>query len=178
MKITLITGSSRKNGTSNYLAEQFIKAVTENGHKVFKFDSAHSDTKACIGCNNCEMGNNPCVFEDDFSKLKENILSSDIIVFVTPVYYFGFSSQIKKVIDRFYSIDMRIKQSHKKGILISVQHSQSEEVTEALKTHYNTILNWLNIKNIGVINAVGIECVSHLKKTEYPQKVYELGKSI
>ena len=37
--------------------------------------------------------------------LKEQILGSDMVVFVTLLYYFGLSAQLKTVIDRFYSFN-------------------------------------------------------------------------
>ena len=40
MKTTVIAGSPRKNGTSNYLADEFIRGAEENGHEVYRFDSA------------------------------------------------------------------------------------------------------------------------------------------
>lgn len=40
MKIVVLTGSPRKNGNSNHLAEQFIKGARKAGHEVFRFDSA------------------------------------------------------------------------------------------------------------------------------------------
>ena len=122
MKITVITGSARKNGTSNYMANEFIRGAQDSGHEVFRFDSARADVKNCLGCNACGMGTKPCIHKDDFVELREHLLNSDVVVFVTPMYYFGMSSTLKKVIDRFYSIDPQIKNGNKKGILISVQH--------------------------------------------------------
>ena len=89
MKITVLTGSPRKNGTSNYLADEFIRGAKENGHEVFRFDTARSDVKNCMACQSCAMGSKPCIHKDDFVELRENILNSDVIVFVTPIYYFG-----------------------------------------------------------------------------------------
>lgn len=178
MKITVITGSPRKNGTSNYLADEFIKGAKENGHEVYKFDSVKSDVKNCIGCNACGMGEKPCIHKDDFVELRENLLKSDIIAFVTPIYYFGMTSTIKKVIDRFYSIDPQIRNGKKKAILISVQHAPVDEVKEPINKHYQAILGWLSMENVGIINAIGIEGVEHLKQTDYPAQVYELGKSL
>ena len=178
MKITVISGSPRKNGTSNYMANEFIRGAKENGHEIFTFDSAHSDVKNCIACQSCAMGSKPCIYKDDFVELKENILNSDVIVFVTPIYYFGMTSTIKKVIDRFYSIDSKLREKQNKAILISVQHSPVEAVKEALNQQYNAVLNWLNIENAGILNAVGIESVEQLKQTLYPNQAYELGKSL
>lgn len=178
MKITVITGSPRKNGTSNYLADEFIRGAKEKGYEIYRFDSAHSDVKNCISCNACAMGSKPCIHKDDFVELRENLLNSDVIAFVTPIYYFEMTSTIKKVIDRFYSIDPILREKKNKAVLISVQHSPVAEVKDVLNNNYQAILNWLNIENAGIVNAIGIESVEHLKQTEYPNQAYELGKSL
>ncbi len=178
MKITVITGSPRKNGTSNYMADEFIRGAEENGHNIYRFDSAKADVKNCISCNACQMGTRPCIHKDDFVELREHLLNSDLVVFVTPIYYFGMTSSIKKVIDRFYSIDPQLKAKQNKAILISVQHSPVDQVKEALNTHIQSIFNWLNMENAGIINAIGIESVEQLKQTPYPKQAYELGKSL
>ena len=178
MKITVITGSARKNGTSNYMADEFIRGAEESGHEVYRFDSARADVKNCLGCNACGMGTKPCIHKDDFVELREHLLNSDVVVFVTPMYYFGMSSTLKKVIDRFYSIDPQLKEKTNKGILISVQHAPVDAVKEPINAHYQAILSWLNMENIGIINAIGIESVEHLKQTPYPKQAYELGKSL
>lgn len=178
VKITVITSSPRKNGTSNYLAEEFIKGANESGHEVYKFDSAKADVKNCLGCNACGMGAKPCIHKDDFVELREHLLNSDVVTFVTPMYYFGMSSSLKKVIDRFYSIDPQLKEKNNKAILISVQHAPMDEVKDALNAHYLAIINWLKMGNAGIINAIGIESIEHLKQTKYPKQAYALGKNL
>ena len=178
MKITVITGSARKNGTSNYMANEFIRGAQDSGHEVFRFDSARADVKNCLGCNACGMGTKPCIHKDDFVELREHLLNSDVVVFVTPMYYFGMSSTLKKVIDRFYSIDPQLKEKTNKGILISVQHAPVDAVKEPINAHCQAILSWLNMENAGIINAIGIESVEHLKQTPFPKQAYELGKKL
>lgn len=178
MKVTVITGSPRKNGTSNFLADEFIRGAIDRGNEVYRFDSAKAEVKNCIGCNICAMGKLPCIHRDDFVELRENLLNSDVIAFVTPVYYFGMTSSIKKVIDRFYSIDSKLREKENKAVLITVQHSPSEIAKEALNQQYLTITNWLKMENFGIINAIGIESVEHLQTTQYPQDVYALGRRI
>ena len=43
MRIVVLTGSPRKNGNSNYLADQFIKGAKEAVHEVFRFNAATSE---------------------------------------------------------------------------------------------------------------------------------------
>lgn len=178
MKITVITGSPRKNGTSNYMADEFIRGAKENGHDIYRFDSAKANVNNCLACNACSMGAKPCIHKDDFVELRENLLESDVIVFVTPLYYFGMTSSIKKVIDRFYSIDPQLKEKQNKSILISVQHAPIEAVVETLNAHYKAIASWLKLENAGIINAMGIESIEQLKQTDYPNQAYKLGKSL
>ena len=72
MKIVVITGSPRKNSTSNYLADEFIKGASENGHEIYKFDSNKANMKHYIACDSCGRGLKPCIFKDDFIELKEH----------------------------------------------------------------------------------------------------------
>ncbi len=182
MKITVITGSARKNGGSARLADEFINGASENGHEVYRFNSHFKDVHFCIGCNHCNMGMDnpsvPCVFKDDFAELRENLLSSDIVVFATPLYYFGFSAQIKRVIDRFYSINTQLTNKKMKAVLLSSQHDTGEYTVKSLQKHYSAILEWLNMDNIGTVNATGISNGSDLDNTDYLKQAYNLGKSI
>lgn len=50
MKILVLTGSPRKNGNSNTLADYFIKGAREAGHEIVRFDAAFKDVHPCIAC--------------------------------------------------------------------------------------------------------------------------------
>ena len=108
MKIVVLTGSPRLNGNTNHMASQFIKGAEEAGHEVYRFDCTRHKVAGCIGCNACGM-NGDCFMQDDFSELRPHLLEADMVAFVTPMYYFGFSSQLKAVIDRFYTVNGRIQ---------------------------------------------------------------------
>lgn len=107
MKIVIITGSHRPWSNSGILADYFQKGAEEAGHGVFRFDAGRKKVYGCIGCDRCGM-NGPCIFDDDFTPLREPLVAADLVLFSSPMYYFGISSQIKTVIDRFYAIDQRI----------------------------------------------------------------------
>lgn len=115
MKITVLTGSPRRNGNSTYLAEQFIKGAEEQGHEVFRFDCAFRQVEPCRACNRCGM-DGPCISNDDFQELRPHLIGADMVVFATPMYYFGFSAQMKRVIDRFYAINGQIRGVAKKRL--------------------------------------------------------------
>lgn len=117
MKITVLQGSPHKNGSSNLLSEQFIKGAEENGHEITVLDAAHMNLHPCIGCGKCGM-NGTCVHKDDNSKIRDSLLTTDMVVFVTPIYYFGMSAQLKTVIDRFYSYTTQLSGKKLKAVLL------------------------------------------------------------
>ena len=69
MKILVLKGSPHKNGSSNLLADEFIKGAKENNHQIEEFDVAHANIKPCLGCDHCGM-NGPCIQKDDIASLK------------------------------------------------------------------------------------------------------------
>lgn len=176
MKILVITGSPRKNGNSNILADNFIKGATENGHSVVRFDSAFKNVHPCIACNTCAM-NGDCVFNDDFSFIKEHIITADMVVFVTPMYYFGISSQLKAVIDRFYSINGKIH-TPKKSALIVTYADTSAYKAEPIQKHYEVLLQYLGWHDAGQIIASGVWTEGSVRHTAYLEQAYALGKRL
>lgn len=176
MKILVLTGSPRKNGNSNTLADNFIKGATEAGHEIVRFDAAQKDVHPCIACNVCDM-NGSCVFKDDFEFVRKHIVEADMVVFATPMYYFGFSAQLKTVIDRFHAINGQIHRPQKAALLMTYANTAAEKA-EPIKSHYDVLLNYLGWEDVGQIIVPGVRSVGAVNNTKYPQKAYELGKNI
>lgn len=177
MKITVLTGSPRRNGNSNYLAAEFIRGAQEQGHEVYRFDCAYRDVAPCRACNSCGM-NGPCVITDDFQELSRHIISADLVVFATPMYYFGMSAQMKRVIDRFYAINGTIKGASKKAALIMTYADTSEREAQPMLVHYRTLTDYLGWTSIGEIVASGVWTAGSVKNTDYPQQAYMMGKNL
>ena len=111
MKIVMLDGSPVKDGTTNVLATRFVAGAQEAGHEVYRFDAAFKKINPCIGCDTCGM-NGPCVHKDDIENdLIERLVSCDMVVLVSPLYFAGLSAQLKTLIDRFYS---RTESIHRK----------------------------------------------------------------
>ncbi len=176
MKILVLTGSPRKNGNSNTLADNFVQGAKEVGHQVERFDAAFKNVHPCIGCNACGMDGS-CVFKDDFEFVRQHIIDSDVVVFATPMYYFGISAQLKTVIDRFYAINGKIHHP-KKAVLLMTYANTSPTEAEPIKKHYEILLNYLGWQDAGQIIASGVWPVGAVNNTNYPQQAYELGKNI
>ena len=176
MKILVLTGSPRKGGNSSTLADNFIKGAKEAGHHVERFDAAFKNVHPCIGCNKCGM-NGDCIFKDDFEFVRRHITDSDVVVFATPMYYFGISAQLKAVIDRFYAVNGKIHRP-KKAVLLMTYANTSPTEAEPIKKHYEVLLNYLGWQDAGQIIASGVWPAGAVNDTLYHEQAYELGKNI
>ena len=176
MKILIITGSPRKGGNSSTLADSFAKGAAEAGHEVVRFDAAFKDVHPCTGCNSCGM-NGPCVFKDDFEFVRKHIVDADLVVFATPMYYFGISAQIKTVIDRFYAINGKIHVP-KQAVLLMTYANTAESEAVPIKSHYEVLLKYLGWTDAGQVIASGVWPVGAIRSTKYPEQAYRLGKSV
>ena len=177
MRILVIESSPHKNGSSNLLADHFISGAREAGHTVTVFDAARAKLHPCMGCEVCGMSG-PCCQEDDMAELKEQILQSDMVVFVTPLYYFGMSAQLKTVIDRFYSFNGQLSAKDLKTALIVAAWDNRDWTMQDISSHYQTLCKYLNFEDQGMILGFGCGTVSMTRGSEYPQKAYDFGKSL
>lgn len=176
MKILVLTGSPRKHGNSNTLADHFIRGAKDSGHEVVRFDAAHKNVHPCTACNSCGM-NGPCVFDDDFSFVREHIINADLVTFVTPMYYFGISSQLKAVIDRFYAINGSIHVK-KQAVLLMTYANDSKKDESPILSHYDTLLNYLGWEDAGRIVVPGVWLEGSINRTPFLEHEYRLGRGL
>ena len=161
MKIVVIESSPHKHGASNLLSDNFIRGAKEKGHQVTVFDAARAELHHCLGCDVCGMSG-PCCQKDDMAVLRNQILESDMMVFVTPLYYFGFSAQLKRI----------------KTALIVAAWDSNDWTMREIKSHYDTLCRYLNFKDQGRILGVGCGTVSMTERSEFPERAYQLGRSL
>ncbi len=176
MKILVLTGSPREHGNSNTLAEHFIKGAREAGHTVDRFDAALKNVHPCVACNSCGM-DGPCVFDDDFSFVRERVIAADLVAFVTPMYYFGISAQLKAVIDRFYAINGSIHRP-KKSVLLMTYANVTERNERPILAHYEELLDYLGWTDVGRVIAPGVWTAGSIARTPFPERAYQLGRSL
>lgn len=177
MKILIIESSPHKHGSSNLLAGQFIQGATEVGHEVSVFDAARADLHPCLGCDVCGMSG-PCCQKDDMADLREKMLKSDMVVFVTPLYYFGMSTQLKTVIDRFYSFNGKLAAKGLQTALIVASWDSNDWTMKDIAAHYQTLCRYLNFHDKGMILGTGCGMVSMTQSSKHLKQAFELGRSL
>lgn len=178
MKITIITGSPHKAGTSALLADKFMEGAQQAGHDVFRFNAGLEDIHPCIACDHCGM-NGPCIYQDTIEQeMIPHVLDSELIAFVTPLYYYNVSAQLKTAIDRFYSRAGQINGGNRKAVLMATAYNDADWTMESLVFYYKTLLRYLNWQDAGTVLAKGCGARSLIEKSEFPEQAYQLGLHI
>lgn len=105
-KVLVISGSPRKGANSETLCDYFTAGARAAGHEVEKFSLAGKQIAPCRACYACKSGF--CPQQDGARVLVEKMLTADVIVLGTPVYFFSMCAQLKALIDRSVMVYPRI----------------------------------------------------------------------
>lgn len=178
MKIVILTGSPHEKGTSAKLAEEFKTGAEESGNYVQVFNTAFEDVHPCLGCDYCLAHEGSCIYQDSMTKIKDAVLEAEMIVFVTPMYYFGISAQLKAVIDRFYAFNDKLQSCSKKSILLAACGDNEAWIVDALEAHYSAVCRYLGWEITDILIATGVHYLKDLLLTDYPEKARKMGESI
>ena len=176
MKILIISGSPRKGGNTELLAEAFAKGASKH-HQVEIVSVRDYKVNPCLGCNACFKANGICAQKDDMSPIYEKMNQADMLVIASPVYFYGISAQLKAVIDRFHN-PIRDSFNIKKMALLLVGAASLPELFDAILTEYNLGLKYFNMEDAGKVLVRGVKDKGDIKGTSFLEDAYQLGISI
>lgn len=135
-----------------------------------------------MGCNNCFSKENcACISKDDFNEVATLIMQSDIVVFVTPIYWYSYPAKMKAVIDKFYSFLMtdRPDTKNKQAILLAVAGDQNTTVFDLLLQEFRMTVSALGWRTEEPLLVPGVMATGDiLERPDYLTQAESLGKSI
>ncbi|MDL2254474.1 flavodoxin family protein [Ruminococcaceae bacterium OttesenSCG-928-I18] len=178
MEILMIKGSPHSRGTSALLAQRFEEGAAQAGHSVAVFEAAREEVHPCQGCDYCTKHGEKCVQKDAMQRLYPQLLSAELVVLVTPLYYYGMSAQLKKVVDRFYAVNQTLLDNPKKAVLLATSGDADDWTMQALKAHYEALCRYLGWQDAGALYAEGVYTREEIEKTDYPGRAFALGKGL
>ena len=101
-----------------------------------------------------------------------------MIVFATPLYYYGMSAQLKTMIDRFCAFNSSIQRKHMQSALLAVAWNSDGWTFEALEAHYQTLVRYLGLEDMGMVLGKGCGTPSMTQHSPFPQQAYQLGNRL
>ena len=162
MKITVLNGSPRNENTAA-MVQAFAEGATEAGHQVESIHVGKMKISGCLACEYCHgEGKGKCIQRDDMEKVMPSYQDSDMVVYASPIYYFGLTAQICAAIQRVYCIGKPPK-ARKAALLLS---SASPAPYAGAIATYNGMISYMGIENAGIFTACGEENKSAEKLAE------------
>jgi multimeric flavodoxin WrbA len=106
LSIVTLMGSPRKRGNTARVLTDFEERMQQKGHVVDRITIVDYTVNGCLGCDAClKVSESPgCVQRDDAVAIFERMMAADVVVYATPLYCWGFSAQLKALVDRQYCL--------------------------------------------------------------------------
>ena len=174
MKIVIINGSARK-GNTLAMINAFIKGA-EGKNEIEIIEPDKLKIAPCKGCGACQC-HKGCVDQDDTNATMDKIVAADMILFATPVYWWGITAQIKQVIDKCYCRGMQLK-NKKAGIVVVGGAAVDNVQYELIEKQFQCIAEYLSWEILFHRSYQANARDELQKNAEIMNELEELGKSV
>ncbi len=100
MDVVVLNGA-RANDTKVDQNSDVLQSALESSAQVSVFKLRDIEVADCLGCFGCWIKTpGECIIDDAERDIVKKLVSADLIVFVSPVVFGGYSYELKKVLDR------------------------------------------------------------------------------
>ena len=102
MKALLLNGYSDDDSDAEMIGSLIVEELNRNGFEVEQIVLKDANVAACQGCFDCWVKTpGECKIDDYGRDTARKMVQSQLIIHFTPITFGGYSSELKKVIDRF-----------------------------------------------------------------------------
>lgn len=176
-----VAGSPRKRGNTHTLVSRILEGAVAEGAAAETLFLGDLDIRECDGCHVCWKGRQ-CSKKDDMNKIYPKIIQSDIIVFGTPVYWYGPTALMKCFMDRFVYFNCpenRAKIRGKSAVIAVPFEEEDPKTADLLVKFFKKSLQYLEMKLIGKILVPGVGSRGDiLRKPGSLEEGCELGRKL
>lgn len=181
-KIMIMNGSPRAKGNTIALCEAFSRGAVQAGHQVTRFDLQKMDIHGCLGCmKGGKDPQSPCVQKDAMDNIYPVYREADIVVLATPMYYWGFSGQIKTAFDRLFAVaecNPDYANPIKNSVLIMAAEGDTPDNWKPAVDYYQALTGFLQWNDLGMILAGGVLAAGAVSGKPVLEDAFTLGSSL
>lgn len=165
MKILVLNGSPHPKGNTAKMIDAFRSGAEDSGHQVDVVDVCRKNICGCIACEYCHgKGHGACIQMDDMQEVYALLNEAEMLVLASPIFYHGFSGQLKCCIDRFYSAAYPVGPKHLKKAALFLSSGATRQYDGALFSYRGDFLDYLGLENMGVFAVPGAVSVGKLRE--------------
>ena len=178
MQILALVGSPRKGGNTEILVDELLFAAQTKGHEVRKVRLAGLSIGPCRDCRACKRGDDhSCAVDDDMTELYEELAGADVLVFGTPIYWYGPTAQMKALVDRLRPFVGSGSLRGKTGVLV-LPSEEGPACCGPTLGMFEMTFDYLGISFGGAVLASAYEKGEVRDKPEELAKARRLGASV
>lgn len=175
--VLVISGSPRKHGNSETLAQEVARGAKDAGLDVTFLRLADYTVKYCTGCGLCSFHGKPCPIKDDAKAIQEQMLAADCIVMATPVYFYAICAQLKTLIDRSSPYYTQMTGKHFGFVMTSADDNPA--CMDRTLEDFRGYLDCLDDpRERFVLRGVGLTHPTEAKDSPYMEEAYAAGKGL
>lgn len=124
VRIMGIVGSPRKEGNTENLVKEALKAAGDTGAEIELVRLGSAEIEPCVACDICKA-TGECAIYDDMGEILEKMVKADGFIIGSPVYFGNVTSQLKMLMDRSRPLRMDFKLKNKVGGAIATGGSRN-----------------------------------------------------
>ena len=175
--VLVISASLRAGSNSELAAKEVVRGIEEGGNKAEFISLKDKRIAFCKGCMACQKLKK-CVIEDDANAITDKIAEADAIVWVTPIYYYEMSGQMKTLIDRANSLYVR-ERKFKEAYLVTTSADDAESsIDGALKGLQGWVDCFDEVELKGHLCLGGFDGPNAIADSPRLKEAFEFGKNI
>jgi len=182
MKLTAFLGSPRAGGNTDTLAARVVAGAKDAGLETETIALRTLKIAPCTGCEKCWERDSPCVIKDDALPLYQSIAESDVLLFATPVYWYGPTAIMKAFMDRWVVFNRpqgRPLIEGKRAIVVSAYEEEDPRAAEPLIRMFELSFDYLGVRLVDslVVGGLGPKGAA-LARPDILDRAYEIGRRL
>lgn len=172
--VLILSTSPRKGGNSDTLAEAFASGAAEAGNQVEKIELYNKAIGFCQGCLACQKTRR-CVIHDDADMIAQKMLTADVLVFATPIYFYEMCGQMKTLLDRsnpLYPADYAFRDVY---LLATAADEEPSAMDGAVKGLKGWLACFEKARLAGTVFGGGADAAGAIQGSPALREAYEMG---
>ena len=186
MKVLGIMGSPRRQSNTEILLDKALEGAGEAGAEVEKVLVSKLKISPCLEIYACRKDGN-CAIKDDMQLLYKKLLEADHVIFASPMFFYGVTSQAKAIIDRCQALWVRKHvlgmgkedKRERRGVFISVGATRGAKLFDGAVLTVKYFFDAIGVKYSGDLLVRGIDNKAQIK--EHPtalKDAFRLGQEL
>ena len=177
MQVLGLVGSPRKDSNTDLLVSQILEGAKTSNHLIEKLYLYGLNISPCVDCRACKKDNYQCAIHDEMQRLYPKLENADLIVFGTPLYWYGPTAPMKLVIDRLRPFISSKKLTNKRAILV-IPSEEGVDACNLLVGMFELSFKYLEMEIVSKILPTAPERAEVKNQTQVLNEAFELGKNL